>query len=125
MTVMQVRPNYSIVYQFKPLLRLESESVETEKHFVSFIKDVSKNWRDGDYFFRCSEGTFAYFTLNGNRVKLSKKSRMGKEYLCWQYFAEPVKKKRKAVAKTVTKRKVKKKVAVKVAVRKSTKKKKK
>ncbi len=88
MTVMQVRPHYSIVYQFKPILKLEKKHVKTQDHFTSFIKDISGNWKDGDYFLKCSQGTFAYFTLNGNRIKLNKKSKLGREYLCWQYFTE-------------------------------------
>jgi len=83
---MQVRPNYSIVYQFKPILKLENRHVKTQKDFVGFIREVSTNWKEGDYFLKSQQGTFAYFNLKGNKVKLLKKSRMGKEYLCWQYF---------------------------------------
>jgi len=86
MTVMQVRPNYSIVYQFKPLLKVERRHVKSQKHFMGFIKEVATNWKDGDYFLKSPKGTFAYFNLTGTRVKLLKKSKMGKEYLCWQYF---------------------------------------
>lgn len=86
MTVMQVRPNYSIVYQFKPLVKLERKHVRTQQHFKGFIKELATNWKDGDYFLKAQQGTFAYFTLNGNRVKLMKKSKLGKEYLCWQFF---------------------------------------
>jgi len=89
MTVMQVRPNYSIVYQFKPQIKLERRHVRTQKHFTNFIKDISTNWKDGDYFFKTGNGTFAYFTLNGNRVRLSRKSKLGREYICWQYFCTP------------------------------------
>ena len=113
MTVMQVRPTYSIVYQFKPQLRLEDSHIRSEKELVGFIKEVSGNWRDGDYFFRCSQGTFAYFSLNGKRVKLSRKSRLGKEYLCWQYFSAPKKESTKKVVKvkaTVAHKRVDKKV---------------
>lgn len=87
MTVMQVRPNYSIVYQFKPLVRIEKRHVKTQKNFVGFVKDMAGNWKDGDYFLKCSRGTFAYFNLNGSRIRLLKKSKLGKEYLCWQYFS--------------------------------------
>ncbi len=88
MTVMQVRPNYSIVYQFKPLVRIERRHVKTQKNFVGFVKDIAGNWKDGDYFLKSSRGTFAYFNLNGSRVRLLKKSKLGKEYLCWQYFTD-------------------------------------
>ncbi len=90
MTVMQVRPNYSIVYQFKPSLKLEKEHVKTQKDFVGFIRGISTNWKDGDYFLKSEQGTFAYFALTGNKVKLLKKSKLGKEYLCWQYFGTPM-----------------------------------
>jgi len=113
MTVMQVRPSYSIVYQFKPQLRIESGHVRSEKDFVGFIKEISGNWRDGDYFFRCSHGTFAYFTLNGRRVRLSRKSRQGKEYLCWQYFSQSphrVSKKRVALKVSAVRKRMNKKV---------------
>lgn len=86
MTVMQVRPNYSIVYQFKPLIKIDKKYVKSQKHFVGFVKEVATNWKDGDYFFKTNKGTFAYFNINGNRIKLYKKSRLGREYLCWQYF---------------------------------------
>lgn len=89
MTVMQVRPNYSIVYQFKPTLKLEKKYVKTEREFAGFIKGISTNWKAGDYFLKCSQGTFAYFNLNGSRIKFLKKSKMGKEYLCWEYFTKP------------------------------------
>ena len=88
MTVMQVRPNYSIIYPFKPILRIDRKHVKTQKHFISFIKETAANWKDGNYFIKCSKGTFAYFNLNGNRVKLLKKSKIGREYLCWQYFTD-------------------------------------
>ena len=86
MVVMQVRPHYSIVYQFKPQIKLEKKHVKTQDGFKKFIREMSTNWKDGDYFFKCSQGTFAYFNLKGNRVKINKKSRIGKEYICWQYF---------------------------------------
>lgn len=86
MTVMQVRPNYSIVYQFKPLVKLDKRHVKSQKNFTDYIKEISTNWKDGDYFFKTQKGTFAYFNLNGPRIRLLKKSKMGKEYLCWQFF---------------------------------------
>ena len=86
MTVMQVRSNYSIVYQFKPTLRLEKKQVKSQQDFTRFLKELTGNWKDGDYFFKTSQGTFAYFNLAGNKVKLSRKSRLGREYLCWNYF---------------------------------------
>lgn len=88
MTVMQVRPHYSIVYQFKPQVKVEKTNVKSQKNFVTFIRDISGNWKDGDYFLKCSKGTFCYFTLNGRRVKLFKRSRAGRDYLCWEYFCE-------------------------------------
>ena len=83
---MQVRPNYSIVYQFKPQLKLERKHVKSQQHFVGFIKEIATNWKDGDYFLKSPTGTFAYFNINGNRIKLIKKSKLGREYLCWQFF---------------------------------------
>jgi len=89
MTVMQVRPNYSIVYQFRPTLRLEKRHAKTRKDFVTHLKDLTSTWKEGDYFLRCSQGTFCYLTLNGRSVSLQKKSKVtGKEYLCWQYFSD-------------------------------------
>ena len=92
LTVMQVRSNYSIVYQFKPTLRLDKRSVKSQQDFLKYLKDLTGNWKDGDYFFRSPKGTFAYFNLNGPKIKLLKKSKIGKEYLCWQFFS-PEKKK--------------------------------
>ena len=88
MTVMQVRPNYSIVYQFKPTLKLEKKHVKTQKHFITHIKELSTNWKDGSYFLKSPKGTFAYFNINGSKISLVKKSKLGKEYLCWQYFTD-------------------------------------
>ena len=109
MMVMQVRPNYSIQYQFKPFLKLTQGDCLSKRDFTRYIKDLTTNWKDGDYFIRSHKGTFAYFTLTGNRVRLHKKSvRTGNEYLCWQYFqedliAKPAKK--KATTKRATKKK--------------------
>jgi hypothetical protein len=115
MTVMQVRPNYSIVYQFKPQVKFDKQITETKDDFVKHIKDLTQTWKDGDYFIRCSQGTFCYMTLNGRRVKLLKKSKVtGKEYLCWDYFAQPPAKiatKRVTAKKKVVKKVAKKKVA--------------
>ena len=93
MTVMQVRSNYSIVYQFKPTLRIEKRHVKTQQDFVKFLRDLTGTWKDGDYFLKTQKGTFAYFNLNGSKIKLLKKSRLGREYLCWQYFLGTDKKK--------------------------------
>ena len=88
LTVMQVRPNYSTVYPFKPSLKLTGNVLNTKKEFVDYIKDLTVNWKEGDYFLRDSDGTFAYFTLKGRSVKLLKKSKKGKSYLCWSHFKE-------------------------------------
>ena len=102
MIVMQVRPNYSIVYQFKPQLRIEKRHIKTQRDFVSYIKDISTNWKDGDYFLKTNQGTFAYFTLDGTKVRLLKKSRIGKEYLCWQCFGPGnIGKKSSLIARTI------------------------
>ncbi len=97
MTVMQVRSNYSIVYQFKPTLKLEKKCVKTQQEFVKFLRGLTGNWKDGDYFFKTTKGTFAYFNLNGNKIKLLKKSRLGREYLCWQYFLNSDKQEKKTI----------------------------
>jgi len=119
MTVMQVRPNYSIVYQFKPNLRVEKKHVRTRDHFVGFLKDTTLNWKSGDYFLRSEKGSFAYFSVNGRRIKLLKKSKVtGKEYLCWQYLTTvdgrvKRKVKRKAIAKRVAFKRKKVRVSIK------------
>ena len=97
MTVMQVWSNYSIVYQFKPTLKLEKKCVKTQQEFVKFLRGLTGNWKDGDYFFKTTKGTFAYFNLNGNKIKLLKKSRLGREYLCWQYFLNSDKQEKKTI----------------------------
>ena len=84
--VMQVRPNYSILYQFRPEIKIEKNYVKTHKNFVRYIQSLSTNWKPGAYFLKHSKGTFAYFTIKRGHVKLFKKSKLGKEYLCWQYF---------------------------------------
>jgi hypothetical protein len=87
LTVMQVRPNYSIVYQFKPTIRFEKKHLRTKDNFIGYLKDTTLNWKTGDYFIKCDKGSFCYFSLNGRSVKLLKKSKItGKDYLCWQYF---------------------------------------
>ena len=107
MTVMQVRPLYSTVYPFKPSLKLEEQHVQSKREFLRFVKGVTTNWKDGDYFLRNTQGTFAYFCLEGNRIKLMKKSKTGKEYMCWNYFKPDIEEKpiiRKIVKKTVKKK---------------------
>lgn len=88
LTVMQVRPNYSTVYPFKPVLKISDDALKSKKEFLRYIKDLTTNWKEGDYFLRGTDGTFAYFTLKGRSVKLQKKSSKGKEYICWSYFSE-------------------------------------
>jgi len=82
---MQVRPNYSIIYQFKPELKIEEEYIKDKKEFIKFLKH-SANWKTGKYFLKCSKGTFASFEVEGKNIKLLKKSTKGKDYLCWNIF---------------------------------------
>ena len=96
MIVMQVRPNYSIIYQFKPELKIEEEYIKDKKelnrksllYYIPFIKFLkhSANWKTGKYFLKCSKGTFASFEVEGKNIKLLKKSTKGKDYLCWNIF---------------------------------------
>ena len=85
MTVMQVRPAYSIIYQFKPQLKIDEICLKDRRTFISFLKE-SASWKDWEYFLKCSKGTFAFFVVDGRKIVLVKRSIKGKNYLCWDYF---------------------------------------
>ncbi len=86
MEVMQVREGYSIRYRFKPFLTLINRDLKNKDNFLRYLKQQTSNWKSGDYFIKCKDGTFAYFNLEGNRITLQKSSNAGRKYLCWDSF---------------------------------------
>ena len=83
-TVMQVKQGYSEVYMYKPTLVITPKHLKNKKAFLEFVKSTSSNWKDGKYFFRAEEGTFAFFDLREGKVNLRKVSSTGKKDLVWE-----------------------------------------
>ncbi len=86
MEIMQVREGYSIRYRFKPFLTILNKDLRNKNNFLRYLKQQTSNWKSGDYFMRGKNGTFAYFQLDGNKIRLQKSSNSGKRYLCWESF---------------------------------------
>jgi hypothetical protein len=82
-TVMQVKQGYSEVYMYKPTLVITPKHLKNKKVFLDFIKQTSGNWKDGRYFFRSEEGTFAYFEIREGKINLRRVSNTGKKDLVW------------------------------------------
>lgn len=86
MEVMQVREGYSIRYRFKPFLTVIGKDLRNKDNFMKYLKQQTSNWKSGNYFIKNKNGTFAYFNIEGNKIKLQKISSSGKKYLCWESF---------------------------------------
>lgn len=81
---MQVKQGYSEVYMYKPTLVITPRHLKNKKAFLDFLKETSSTWKDGKYFFRSEEGTFAYFDLRESRINLRRVSNTGKKDLVWE-----------------------------------------
>ena len=86
LTVMQVKQGYSEVYMYKPTLIITPKHVKNKKAFLTFLKGTTYNWKDGKYFFRTNEGTFAFFDLREGKINLRRISNTGKRDLVWERF---------------------------------------
>lgn len=84
LTVMQVKQGYSEVYMYKPTLIITPKHLRNKKVFVEFLRGTSANWKDGRYFFRSEEGTFAYFEIRDGKINLRRVANNGKKDLIWQ-----------------------------------------
>lgn len=84
LTVMQVKQGYSEVYMYKPTLVVTPKHLKSKKTFLSFLRDTTSNWKDGKYFFRNNEGTFAYFYLRDGKITLRRVSNTGRRDLIWE-----------------------------------------
>ncbi len=83
---MQVKQGYSEVYMYKPTLVITPKHLKNKKAFLGFLKGTTSNWKDGKYFFRTNEGTFAYFDLREGRINLRRLSNTGRKDLIWERF---------------------------------------
>lgn len=89
MLVMQVRPEFSIVYKASPKLKLKDQHLKTKQVFVDYLSKTAKNWKEGHYFLRSPLGTFAaFYVKKGGKVLLYKESKQKIPYLCWGYFGK-------------------------------------
>ncbi|MEK6973969.1 MAG: hypothetical protein AABW41_01910 [Nanoarchaeota archaeon] len=84
LTVMQVKQGYSEVYMYRPTLVITPKHLKNKRVFLDFLKGTSSNWKDGKYFFRSEEGTFAYFDLREGKINLRKMSNTGRKDLVWE-----------------------------------------
>ncbi len=88
MLVMQVRPEFSIVYKASPKIKFKEEHLKTKKEFIDHLSKTARHWKEGTYFLRSNLGTFASFNVKkGSRVKLHKENKNNIPYLCWTYLS--------------------------------------
>lgn len=89
MLVMQVRPEFSIIYKANPKIKLRLEYLENKKTFLTYLTKTTKNWKEGDYFLRSTLGPFAgFYVKHGGRVTLYKETRNKTPYLCWTFLGK-------------------------------------
>ncbi|HLC22402.1 MAG TPA: hypothetical protein VJJ79_01370 [Candidatus Nanoarchaeia archaeon] len=89
MLVMQVRPEFSIIYKANPKLKLKKEHIKTQREFLGYLTRTAKNWKEGRYFLRSNLGTFAaFYVKKGGHVTLYKENKQKIPYLCWSYFGK-------------------------------------
>ena len=89
MFVMQVRPEFSIVYKANPKIKFKEEHLNSRKEFTKFLSKTAKHWKEGDYFIRpgMGMGTFAaFYVKKGGKVTLHKENKNNVPYLVWTYF---------------------------------------
>ena len=86
MAIMQVKSGYSELYRYKPYLKIPKNKIKSKKEFVNYLRELTLDWKEGDYFIRNDEGTFAYFNIREGRIELRRTSNSGKRYLCWEKF---------------------------------------
>ncbi|MSR86431.1 hypothetical protein EXS74_03475 [Candidatus Woesearchaeota archaeon] len=84
MLVMQIRPEFSIIYKANPKLKLKIEYLKTKREFTDYLTKTTKNWKEGEYFLRSNLGPFAGFHVKkGAKVTLFKENKNKVPYLCW------------------------------------------
>ncbi len=89
MLVMQVRPEFSVIYKANPKMKLKKEHLKTKKVFSDYLCKQTKNWKEGEYFLRSGLGTFAaFYVKKGGRVTLFKENKNKNPYLCWSYMTK-------------------------------------
>jgi hypothetical protein len=87
MLVMQIRPEFSVVYKANPKLKLRKEYIKSKKEFTDYLAKTAKNWKEGDYFLRSGIGPFAAFNVKkGGKITLFKENKNKIPYLCWGVF---------------------------------------
>jgi len=89
MLVMQVRPEFSIIYKANPKIKFKKEHLKTRKDFKTYLSKTAKNWKEGTYFLRSGDGTFAQFYVKkGGKVTLHKENKNNLPFLCWDYVGK-------------------------------------
>jgi len=89
MLVMQVRPEFSIVYKASPKIKFKEEHFNTRKEFVTYLSRTAKHWKEGTYFLRSDSGPFAsFFVKKGGKITLHKENKNNVPYLCWSYIGK-------------------------------------
>jgi len=84
MLVMQIRPEFSIVYKANPKLKLKKHHLKTKKDFTEYLSKTTRTWKEGEYFLRSPIGPFAGFQVKkGGKIILFKENKNKVPYLCW------------------------------------------
>lgn len=87
MLVMEVRPEFSILYKANPKIHIKKEHLKTKHTFQDFLAKSAKNWKQGYYFLRSDIGPFAgFFVKKGGKITLYKEAKNNTPYLCWNYI---------------------------------------
>ncbi|MBI5871954.1 hypothetical protein HZB88_02615 [archaeon] len=84
--VMEMRPEFSLIYKTCPELRVRKEHLKSTKIFKEYIGKVARQWKSGRYYLRSSIGPFASFNIKDKKVNLIRESNGRQPYLCWAFL---------------------------------------
>lgn len=84
--VMEMRPEFSLIYKTCPEIRLKKEYLKSQRAFKEYLIKVVRQWKSGRYYLRSSIGPFASFHLKNKKLNLVKETSAKKPYLCWAYL---------------------------------------
>ncbi len=70
MSVIYIRKNYAAPYLKYRYVYLRKSQVRTDKKFKEAMKDITKNWPDGTFYFKLSTGeVFVRFDVKNGKIR--------------------------------------------------------
>ncbi len=84
--VMEMRPEFSLVYRTCPELRLRKEHLKSVKVFREYLERAARQWKNGRYYLRSSIGPFASFYVKDRRISLVREATGSP--ICAGHFSE-------------------------------------